>query len=144
MEAKVPKWVKLLNLSSAVLSFLLGSGFACCGLYLVSANRMFERWIANPDVGAGYSDSAERTVHVLFRFGQYGSWVSAAGFLLLSGWLAVLHIRLCTNRRGHNRVGTGIEPAPPTPPGMRIRTGRFPSVMAPEDDPLPGRSDTEC
>jgi len=24
-----------------------------------------------------------------------------------------------------NRVGTGIEPAPPTPPGMRIRTGRF-------------------
>jgi hypothetical protein len=43
-----------------------------------------------------------------------------------------------------NRVGAGIEPAPPTPPGMRVRTGRFPSVMAPEDDPLQGRSDTEC
>ena len=27
-----------------------------------------------------------------------------------------------------NRVGAGIEPAPPTPPGMRFRTGRFQSV----------------
>ncbi|CAN5844290.1 hypothetical protein BH11VER1_BH11VER1_23190 [soil metagenome] len=43
-----------------------------------------------------------------------------------------------------NRVGTGIEPAPPTPLGMRIRTGRFPSVMVPVDAPLQGRSDTEC
>ena len=24
-----------------------------------------------------------------------------------------------------NRVGAGVEPAPPTPPGMRVRTGRF-------------------
>jgi hypothetical protein len=39
----------------------------------------------------------------------------------------------------HNRVGAGIEPAPPTPPGMRVRTGRYPSVMASVDDPLLGR-----
>ena len=43
-----------------------------------------------------------------------------------------------------NRVGAGIEPAPPTPPGMRVRTGRFPSVMDSSDDPLPDRPDTEC
>ena len=43
-----------------------------------------------------------------------------------------------------NRVGAGIEPAPPTPPGMRVRTGRFPSVMVSVDDPSQGRSDTEC
>ena len=24
-----------------------------------------------------------------------------------------------------NRVGTGVEPVPPAPPGMRVRTGRF-------------------
>ncbi len=43
----------------------------------------------------------------------------------------------------NTRVGTGIEPTPPTPPGMQIRTGRFPSVMVPVDAPLQGRSGTE-
>ena len=28
-------------------------------------------------------------------------------------------------RRPPNRVGAGLAPAPPTPPGMRVRTGRF-------------------
>lgn len=93
----IPKWVRYLNLSAAFLSFLFGSGFVCCGLYLVGANRMFDRWIANPSVGAGYPDSAETTIRVLFRFGHYGSWVSAAGFLLLSSWLAALHFRLRKN-----------------------------------------------
>ncbi len=47
-------------------------------------------------------------------------------------------------KRAANRVGTGFEPAPPTPPGMRVRTGRFPSVMDSPSDPSRGRRDTEC
>ena len=50
--------------------------------------------------------------------------------------------KLCPETEA-NRVGAGIEPAPPTPPGMRVRTGRFPSVMALPDD-LSDHQDTEC
>ena len=89
--------LKILNLAAVVVSFVLGSGFLCCGLYLFRANRMFDRWITNPEVQLGYSDSAERTVEMLFRFGQYGSWISSAGFLLLCSWLGVLHVRLRRN-----------------------------------------------
>jgi hypothetical protein len=42
-------------------------------------------------------------------------------------WTEPMLVALERGLKG-NRVGTGIEPAPPTPPGMRFRTGRFQSV----------------
>ena len=37
-----------------------------------------------------------------------------------------------------------MNPLPFTPPGMRVRTGRFPSVLDSSDDPLQDRPDNEC
>lgn len=47
-------------------------------------------------------------------------------------------------KSGQNRVGAGFEPAPPTPPGLRVRTGRFQSVMSSGDGPSSGHPDNEC
>lgn len=49
---------------------------------------------------------------------NYGVWFACSVLGILSTVLVTLLI--FERKQGPNRVGTGIEPAPPTPPGMRV------------------------
>ena len=94
----------------------------------------------------GWSEYRSRTTLDRFGFEPLRNPLLIASHYLrggIEGLRRSIRVRKLLNKNKANRVGAGIEPAPPTPPGMRVRTGRFPSVMAPEGVPLQGRPGTE-